>query len=457
MHNGFSESTRFPYIFQTQGENLRYRLREHLAHRLGGKLYYGWIIVGVLFVSNLATFSPNPSFGLFVTKFEAEFGWSRSSIALAPTLGTVFGAVFAPLLGRLVDRFGVRPLMIYGGALSAGCYFLMGGITAIWQLYLLYGVMFGVLCIGAGFLVSNVSITRWFARRRGRATATGMMGSSLGGLVFISVQALLIEWFDWRVALSAQGVFVLALVVLPGLMLMVNSPENLGLGGHRELRVGSAEEGRESPKATDDDWTLREALHTPTFWLLLCGIMMNNMMVSGYFANNVPHMESLGYSRIVAGSAWATFFFVGVFAKFTWGFIVEFTTVRWGLVLLNLGEFLGLYLLLTASRPMDLYIWATVHGFTHGPWLALSTQVWGDYFGRGAIGRIYGTVQPAIVLAGAVGPWLGGYIFDRTGNYTLFYQTLMSMMLIGTIIYAVARPPNKSAPRASQVNPPDMA
>lgn len=433
---------------------MRYRLRERLARRLEGRIYYGWIIVGVMFVSNLVTFSPNPSFGLFVTRFEAEFGWSRSSIALAPTLGTVFGAAFAPLLGRLVDRIGVRPLMIYGGLLSAGCYYLMGGITAIWELYLLYGVMFGVLCIGGGFLVSNVAITRWFARRRGRAMATVMMGSSLGGLIFISVQSLLIEWFDWRVALSVQGLFVLALVVLPGLLLMVDAPENLGLEGHRELRMGGGAHDQGSTAtasdATENDWTLGEAACTPTFWLLLCGIMMNNLMVAGYFANNVPHMESLGVSRMVAGSAWATFFFVGVIAKFIWGFIVEFTTVRWGLVLLNLGELLGLYLLLTASSPMDLYIWATVHGFLHGPWLALSTQVWGDYFGRGAIGRIYGTVQPAIVLAGAVGPWLGGYIYDRTGSYNLFYQTLMSMMLAGIIIYAVAKPPLKKPSPAPQ-------
>ena len=383
---------------------MRDRLRERLVHRLGGRIYYGWIIVGVVFVSNLATFSPSPSFGLFVTRFEAEFGWSRGAIALAPTLGTVFGAVLAPVLGRLVDRFGVRPLMIYGGVVAAGCYFLIGGISAVWQLYLLYGCIFGVLSIGAGLLMSNVAITRWFARRRGRAMATVMMGSSLGALVFITVQSLLIDSFGWRTALSAQGIFVLALVVLPGLLLMVNSPESVGLGGHQELRTGKADPQQNSGSATGEDWTLKEAASTPTFWLVLGGIMMNNLMVSGYFANNVPHMESLDFSRQVAGRAWAIFFFVGVFAKFTWGFIVEFTTVRWGLVLLNLGEFIGLYLLLRASSPTDLYVWAVAHGFFHGPWLALSTQVWGDYFGRRAIGRIYGTVQPAIVLAGAQFP-----------------------------------------------------
>lgn len=425
-------------------------LRARLARRLGGRLYYGWVIVGVIFVSNLVTFSPNTSFGLFVTRFEKEFGWSRSAIALAPTLGTVFGALFAPVLGRVVDRFGVRPLMIFGGAFSAGCYFLLGGISNLWQLYLLYGVMVGLLQIGTGFLVSNVAITRWFARRRGRAMATVMMGSSLGGLVFISVQSLLIEAFDWRVALTAQGLFVLVLVVLPGWLLMVNAPENIGLAGHGELKTAPPDSEGNAAAQTDADWTLREAARTSTFWLVLFGITMNNMMVAGYFANNVPHMESQGFSRLVAGSAWATFFFVGVFSKFAWGFIVEITTVRWGLVLLNLGEFVGLYLLLTAKTSTDLYVWAAAQGFFHGPWLALSTQVWGDYFGRGSIGKIYGTVQPAIVLGGAVGPWLGGYIYDRTGSYTLFYQTLMGMMLFGTLIYAMAKPPVKPRPAAAE-------
>ncbi|MCZ6729477.1 MAG: MFS transporter [SAR324 cluster bacterium] len=418
---------------------------EHLARRIGGRLYYGWVIVGVIFVSNLATFSANTSFGLFVTRFETDFGWSRSAIALAPTLGTVFGAIFAPMLGRAVDRFGVRPLMVGGGLFGATCYFLLGNINAIWQLYLLYGMMFGVLSIGAGFLVSNVTVTRWFVKRRGRAMAVVMMGSSLGGFVFISVQAFLIEVFDWRVALSVQGLFVVVLVVLPGWLLMVNAPEDLGMAGHRELSHGSQSQ-HEGAVQQGEDWTLREAMGVPTFWLVLGGIMMNNLMVAGYFANTVPHMESLGFSRIVAGSAWAAFFLVGVFAKFIWGFIVEYTTVRWGLVLLNLGEFLGLYLILTAKSKTDLYVWAVVQGFCHGPWLALSTQVWGDYFGRRSIGKIYGTVQPAIVLGGAVGPWLGGYIYDRTGDYTLFYQILMAMMLAGCLIYISAKPPVKAAP-----------
>ena len=419
-------------------------MRERLARRLGGRLYYGWVIVGAIFVSNLATFSPNTSFGLFVTRFEAEFGWSRSAIALAPSLGTVFGALFAPLLGRAVDRFGVRPLMVGGGLFGAGCYLLLGRIGAIWQLYLLYGMMFGVLCIGTGFLVTNVTITRWFVRRRGRAMAIVMMGSSLGGLLFIKVQSLLIDVFDWRVALTAQGLFVALLVVLPALALMVNSPEQLGLSGHSELNLNT-DTATSSSTGQGGDWTLREAMGVPTFWLVLLGITMNNVMVAGYFANNVPHMESLG-SRTTAGNAWAAFFFVGVFAKFAWGFIVEFTTVRWGLVLLNLGELLGLYLILTAKTSTDLYVWAAVQGFCHGPWLALSTQVWGDYFGRAAIGRIYGTVQPVIVLGGALGPWLGGYIYDRTGDYTLFYQVLMGMMMFGCLIYAVAKPPIKPAP-----------
>ncbi len=424
----------------------RASLRARLAARIEHRLYYGWVIVAVVFVSNLVTFSPNTSFGLFVTPFEAEFGWSRGMIAVAPTAGTLFGALFAPFLGRVVHRVGVRPLMVGGGLFGAACYLLLGQISAVWQLYLLYGAMFGVLSIGGGFLVSNVSITTWFVRRRGRAMATVMMGSSLGGLVFITVQSLLIEHLGWRAAFMAVGLFVLALVVLPGLLLMSNAPEQLGLAGHGELKPErTARRPKDEAAPGGADWSLREAMGVPTFWLIWFGIMMNNLMVAGYFANNVPHMENLGFSRLTAGTAWATFFFVGVFAKFAWGFIVEFTTVRWGLVLLNLGELLGLYLLASARSSLDLYVYAVVHGFCHGPWLALSTQVWGDYFGRGSIGKIYGTVQPGIVLAGAVGPWLGGFIYDRTGSYELFYRILMGLMLFGTVIYAVAKPPKRRA------------
>ena len=417
-------------------------LNFRVAARVGQRFYYGWVIVGVLLTSNLIALSSNSTFGLFVTPLEREFGWSRSQIAFAPTLGTLLGALLAPLIGFAVDRLGVRPLMVVAGLVGAIIYFLLGRLDALWQFYILFALLFAVMVPGVGQMASNVSITRWFVRRRGRAMGMVMMGASAGGMIFVPVQSFLIDGFGWRVAYSVMAVFPLLLTSLPVFLLLIDNPDHLGMAKHPELQPmpTGAESG---PQTSEVVWTFAEAARTRAFWQTLFGVMLGTVVVSGYFVHAVPHMENLGFSRGVAATTWATFFTVGTGAKFLWGFITEKTTVRWALVLLFLGEGLGLFLLLTAQSPRDLFIYAAVTGFCHGPFLQLIAQVWGDYFGRGSIGRIYGAAQPAVVLSGSVGPFLGGYLFDLFGNYSLFLRLLMGMAWFAALVFALNAPPVK--------------
>ena len=418
------------------------RLNFRVAARVGKRFYYGWVIVAVLLTSNLIALSSNSTFGLFVTPLEREFGWSRSQIAFAPAFGTVLAAILAPFIGFAVDRLGVRPLMVVAGLVGAVIYSLLGQLGTIWQFYLLFGLLFAVMVPGVGQMGSNISITRWFVRRRGRAMGMVMMGASGGGMIFVPVQSFLIDSFGWRAAYSIMAAFPLLLISIPVYFLMISNPEQLGIAKHPELQpVPAGAEG--GPQTSEPMWSLGEAVRTRTFWQTLFGVMLGGVVVSGYFTHAVPHMENLGFSRAVVATIWATFFAVGVVAKFLWGFITEKTTVRWALVLLFLGEGLGLFLLLTAQSPRDLFVYAGVTGFCHGPFLQLMAQVWGDYFGRNSIGRIYGAVQPVVVLAGAAGPLLGGFLFDLFGNYQLFLRLLMGMAWFAALVFALDTPPVK--------------
>ena len=418
------------------------RLNFRVAARVGQRFYYGWVIVAVLLTSNLIALSSNSTFGLFITPLEREFGWSRSQIAFAPAIGTVLGAILVPFIGFAVDRLGVRPLMVVAGLVAAVIYSLLGRLDALWQFYLLFGLLFAVMVPATGQMASNVSITRWFVRRRGRAMGMVMMGASGGGMIFVPVQTFLIESFGWRAGYLVMAAFPLLLISIPVYFLMIGTPDQLGLARHSELLPPGAGEG-DGPQHSEPVWSLGEAARTRTFWQTLFGVMLGTVVVSGYFTHAVPHMESLGFSRAVAATTWTTFFTVGVGAKFLWGFITEKTTVRWALVLLFLGEGVGLFLLLTAQSPRDLFVYAGVTGFCHGPFLQLIAQVWGDFFGRNSIGRIYGAVQPAVVLAGAAGPLLGGFLFDLFGNYGLFLRLLMGMAWFAALVFALDTPPVK--------------
>lgn len=133
----------------------------------------------------------------------------------------------------------------------------------------------------------------------------------------------------------------------------------------------------------------------------------------------------------------------GVVSKFMWGFIVERVGVRRCLVFLWLAECVGMYLLWTAGSAQALFIYAVLNGLGHGPFLQLLAMVWAEYFGRQAISRIYGAVQPAIVVAGSLGPWVAGYIFDRTGHYDGFFKLAIAFCLIAAFLFWLVPSPGR--------------
>jgi predicted MFS family arabinose efflux permease len=313
-------------------------------------------------------------------------------------------------------------------------------VRSVWQFNALVALLYPLTWIGIGQMMGSVNVSRWFVRRRGRAMGMVMMGASLGAVIFIPLCTLLIASLGWRATFAALGGAAILLVSLPAFLLLVDRPEQLGLAGHPELQgvrlPGAAAAGEHA-------FSLREAARTRAFWMLLVGLMMGSAAVQGYFMHAVPHMEARGFSRALASAVWSAFFFTGVAAKFLWGFAIERIGVRPALVALFAAEAAGIYLLLTASSPLWLFVYAAVNGLGHGPYLQLQAMVWAEYFGRHSIGRIYGVVQPAIVVSSSLGPWLGGVFYDRLGDYTRFFQLGIVLCLLATAVFFLTPPPRR--------------
>ncbi len=417
-------------------------LAARLSRRLDSRLYYGWIVVGVIFTANTAAFAINPTFGLFVAPLEHEFGWDRGTLARSLTLGTVAGAFVAPLLGALCDRIGVRSLLVACGAVAAAAFVLLSRVQQAWQYNLLLGTCYGVMTTGIGSVLGSVAVAQWFVRRRGRAMGIVMMGASGSGLVFVLLDTLLLATLGWRAAYLIQGGLTLLLIVLPAWFLLPDRPDTLG----------AADEGREPdslrtrseplpPAAGERSWTLREAAGTRAFWLTLIGVMLGSFPVIGYFAHAVPILQSHGASAGLAASAWATFFTTGILAKFVWGFAIERLSVRYSLAICFAAEALGLVLLSVASSPLGVFAWAVCNGLGHGPFLQLLAMVWADYFGRRSLGTIFGTVQPFIVFSASLGPWVAGLLYDASGSYDLFLHLAIGMTVLASGVFLLDRPP----------------
>ena len=152
---------------------------------------YGWVIVWVTVVSAIASgVNVNPTIGVFVKPLREEFGWSRSVIAGAVAIGTIFGGILALVVGPIIDRFGARWVLFVGFLLMGGLLILLSGIWSLWQFYAI--IMTRLLLQGIINLTNQTVLAKWFVRKRGRALAYGNLGQQFGqGAAPFAVQMII--------------------------------------------------------------------------------------------------------------------------------------------------------------------------------------------------------------------------------------------------------------------------
>ena len=251
------------------------------------KLFYGWWIV---FTAALGLCLGGPpiavfSFGVFFKSLVHEFHASRAAISFAFTLHNVVGAICAPLVGRLIDRYGARRVILPATVALAVILIsarALGG--SIWQFYLFYAGL-GLIGISTSPVPYGVVISHWFNRRRGLALGFMMMGVGLGGILAPLLAQRLIAAFGWRMAYAMFG-FLMLLIPLPVVAsLLRNDPAERGLlpdGVPSPLRLSGGQ-----PESEGLTW--HEIWHSPTFWLLICAFFLTGASVHA----GVLHMPAL--------------------------------------------------------------------------------------------------------------------------------------------------------------------
>jgi sugar phosphate permease len=260
-------------------------LSNRLAAFLGARgVHYGWAVVGSTFLVMLATAGAMGAPGVFIGPLEREFGWSAANISSALALRLALFGLMAPFAAALINRFGVRIVVVAAiGLVSCGILASLA-MTQVWQLVALWGVVIG---IGTGMvaLVLGATIaTRWFVQRRGLVVGMLTASNATGQLVFLPLLAKLTEDYGWRSALVFV-VFMLLLAGLVALLLMRDRPYDVGLApfGARSAELpprGSASLGA---MISSPIRTLYEARGSRTFWVLfatffVCGLSTNGLI-----------------------------------------------------------------------------------------------------------------------------------------------------------------------------------
>ena len=415
-----------------------------MARALGARLYYGWIVVGVSFLTLLMAAGVRSAPGVLIHPLEEDLGWTRSAISFAVSIGLLLYGAVGPFAGWLMDRFGPRRLML-AGLLLTGVGTAAGvAMSALWQLNLFWGVLTG-LGTGATAIVLGASVAnRWFVARRG--LVLGLFGAALsvGQLVFVPLLMWLVHAVGWRGAVAALAVCVAALLPLV-FFLMRDDPADLGLDPYGADGAASAGTRAELGSAHEGG-VLGRAVRTPEFWLLSGSFFICGATSSGLIGTHfIPHSLDHGIPEATAAGALGLMGgmnFVGTVAS---GWLTDRYDPRKLLACYYGFRGLSLFFLPFVHDFAGLAVWAVVFGLDYIATVPPTAALVADRFGRRHVGVLFGWVFFAHQVGAALAAYGGGLSRDLLGDYRAAFLTAGALAVLAALM--ATRIDREPAPR----------
>jgi MFS family permease len=409
-------------------------------------IFYGWIIVAVVFVTMGVGVNARTAFSLLFPPILAEFGWERGVTAGAFSFGFLVSAALSPSLGRLMDRRGPRVVIELGVLLIGSGLLLATQVTQPWHLYATLGVMVGGGSVCLGYTGQSLFLPDWFVRRRGLAMSLAFSGVGVGSMIILPWMQHLIGRSGWRAACWALGLLVLLLLV-PLNLLLRRRPQDLGLepDGDRAT-VGAAAAG---PSNVVDaawaavDWTLGRATRTARFWWIAIGYFLGLFAWYAVQVHQTKYLIEIGFTP--GDAAWALGFvsLAGIPGQIALGWLSDRVGREWVWTVGALGFAIcyATLLLLAASPTMPLlYLMVIAQGMLGYGLTSVVGAIPAEIFQGRHYGSIFGTLMLSSIAGGAVGPWLTGVLYDRTGSYTLPFWIAIGCSVVSAVTIWLAAP-----------------
>ena len=423
-------------------------LRQRIANSL--PFYYGWVIAAdTATVSHTTrTVMAVATLSVFVVPMTEHLGWSRGLFSGAVSLGGLCAVAISPFVGRSIDKYGTG-ILIAGSSLITGiCALGLALVSTPWTFYMLYipgrMIFSGPLELGLPTAISN-----WFIRRRplGLAVDTIAKGAGLA-IIPLTAQIIIGEW-GWRTAWTFLGILTLTVGVLPSLLLMARRPEDMGLEADPATQYSPStnhEPDSVADAATniETNYTLAQALKTKSFWILAVFTAAGFMVQGGVSLHQVAHYINQGLPGPLAALSAGTYAAAQILGGLFWGFTGRKFPVRFLLALSAIIVGIGVISTIYSFSLSSALISAATIGFGVGGLHLLVRLAWADYYGRQHLGSIRGVTLSAQIGGQALGPILGGFLFDITTNYRLPFFVFALAVFTGAILVTSATAPKSS-------------
>ena len=410
-----------------------------LRQRFTG-VYPGWWVVGACCILGLfpgAIFSYG--FPVFYIPIREDLMLTDTQVSLIFALARGEAGVGGPIVGWMVDRFDSRPIVLVGGLMAGVGTLVLSWVEGYWLFVVIY---VGVVSVGhnSGFGQTFLAVTnRWFVRRRAVGMTLVITSYTAGGAMLVPVLSLGVEALDWRPVMLYTGIFVIVMVVLFSLFIR-RSPESAGIDLADAGEIVEQTAGSSSVQASGYDFTVREALLTPTYWFILWGSTLRISVTLGILVHAIPIMVWKGTTEPTGAYLLALLFFVSIPARL----LIGFSGLRLpgqGVLGVGMGAAAaGLLALVLVPGIWIIYPFAIGIAIQEGA-AVLNWVLVGNLFGRRNFATLTGIISVFYSAGMMLSPLFLGWMVDRTGGYTESLLMLTGLYAAGAVLFAIARSP----------------
>ena len=399
--------------------------------------FYGWIILACLCCAGFSRQGPAvATLSIFVEPLTREFGWSRTALSGAVSLGGVLAALSSPLIGPMLDRHGSRVALCLAVLVTGTAMMLLSLTQSLLVFYLLFCVA-RMNWAGPFELGIYGALNNWFVARRAFATSVATVAQMTGLVAMPLIAQLAMRQHGWRGGWLAIGSTTLLIGFLPVWLFLVRRPEDLGLVPDRQ--AGGSVVGR--PARHEPNFSRREAIRTAAFWLLLLYTVLVYPVQAGVSLHQAAHLIERGVEPTIAATIVSTFSLMSAVASMACGFLPRSLPIRYPLSLISMILTVSTLLMVVISSAGEGYVAAALFGFGIGGILTLLPIAWADYFGRANFAAIRSVALSAQVLSQAAGPLLSGALHDWTGSYERSLQCFAVLSGLSVLAALMARQP----------------
>lgn len=372
---------------------------------------YPWLMAAcamlAMLISNGMTIT---GLSVFDASLLKHFGFSLGALKFRDLITLVLTGVVAPFIGVLIDRVGVRTLLIAGSILLSLAYLAYSQITALWQIYVIH-VVFAAVLVAAGLNVAVILVSQWFVKHRGTAIGIALVGGSLSGVVFAKVNVALLLNVGWRASFEWLALVPLLLLIVS--IWLVCRPKDKGM-----VPLGMGTAVNAAAESTRDDLTYADALRTRTFWALALTAGMTFYTTLATVAHLIHYLLDMHYDLAKASDGLALFFGLVLVGNFLFGLIADYINQKKVFMINQAVMLIGAIILAMISAH---YVWygIALFGLGWGGMYTLLQLQAVNSFGISSAGKILGTITVLDATGGGLGMWLTGVFRDQTGNYGL--------------------------------------